>query len=248
MSTEQERSTTEDFATLFAHEESIPTLHEGQIVKGRVVQISDDSIFVDIQDKGEAIIARAELEDGHGNLEVGVDDEIEATVVNLFSSCAARFQFVGATELVAFHRRTKTFSLNLPFVEHLATGKDSYVLLVRLEDYWHFVTDESGNLRRYLFDSNVRDFLGPSGVNDDFFAALDKIKASGVTPLALGGNATQYRWTWDAVMAGVGGKDHWQAVYVQRDPKAIKGDTQLEDRGLFALRDKDDVDHTSARL
>lgn len=82
MSTEQERSTTEDFATLFAHEESIPTLHEGQIVKGRVVQISDDSVFVDIQDKGEAIIARAELEDGHGNLEVGVDDEIEATVVS----------------------------------------------------------------------------------------------------------------------------------------------------------------------
>lgn len=83
MSTEQERSTTtEDFATLFAHEESIPTLQEGQIVKGRVVQISDDSVFVDIQDKGEAIIARAELEDAQGNLEVGVDDEVEATVVS----------------------------------------------------------------------------------------------------------------------------------------------------------------------
>ncbi len=82
MSTEQERSTTEDFATLFAHEESTPTLQEGQIVKGRVVQISDDSVFVDIQEKGEAIIARAELEDEHGNLEVGVDDEVEATVVS----------------------------------------------------------------------------------------------------------------------------------------------------------------------
>jgi small subunit ribosomal protein S1 len=83
MSTEQERSTTtEDFATLFAHEESTPTLHEGQIVKGRVVQISDDSVFVDIQEKGEAIIPRAELEDEHGNLEVGVDDEVEATVVS----------------------------------------------------------------------------------------------------------------------------------------------------------------------
>lgn len=112
----------------------------------------------DSTEVGESVIARA--------------NQIEATVVNLFSSCAARFQFVGATELVAFHRRTKTFSLNLPFVEHLATGKDSYVLLVRLEDYWHFVTDESGNLRRYLFDSNVRDFLGPSGVNDDIARSL----------------------------------------------------------------------------
>jgi small subunit ribosomal protein S1 len=83
MNTEQERSaSTEDFAALFAHEESGPALHEGQIVKGRVVQISDDSVFVDIQEKGEAIIARAELEDGRGNLEVGVDDEVEATVIS----------------------------------------------------------------------------------------------------------------------------------------------------------------------
>lgn len=83
MNTEQERSApAEDFATLFAHEDATPTLHEGQIVKGRVVQISDDSVFVDIQEKGEAIIARAELEDDQGNLEVGVDDEVEATVIS----------------------------------------------------------------------------------------------------------------------------------------------------------------------
>lgn len=66
----------------------------------------------------------------------------------------------------------------------------------------------------------------PTELNDEFFAALDKLKASGVIPLALGGNAQQYRWTWDAVMSAVGGKDHWLAVYVQRDPKAMKGDTQ----------------------
>lgn len=83
MSTEQEQSvSTEDFASLLAHEETGPTLAEGQVVKGRVVQISDDSVFVDIQEKGEAIIARAELEDEQGNLEVGVDDEVEATVIS----------------------------------------------------------------------------------------------------------------------------------------------------------------------
>jgi small subunit ribosomal protein S1 len=83
MSTEQERPVSaEDFASLLAHEETGPTLQEGQVVKGRVVQISDDSVFIDIQEKGEAIIARAELEDEQGNLEVGVDDEVEATVVS----------------------------------------------------------------------------------------------------------------------------------------------------------------------
>ena len=66
----------------------------------------------------------------------------------------------------------------------------------------------------------------PTNIDDEFFAALDKLKASGVTPLALGGNAQQYRWTWDAVMSAVGGKEHWLAVYVQRDPKAMKSDRQ----------------------
>ena len=66
----------------------------------------------------------------------------------------------------------------------------------------------------------------PTELDDEFFAALDKLKASGVIPLALGGNAQQYRWTWDAVMSAVGGKEQWLAVYVRRDPKAMKNDTE----------------------
>jgi len=66
----------------------------------------------------------------------------------------------------------------------------------------------------------------PTELNEEFFAALDKLKASGVIPLALGGNAQQYRWTWDAVMSAVGGKEHWLAVYVKRDSKAMKDETQ----------------------
>ena len=66
----------------------------------------------------------------------------------------------------------------------------------------------------------------PTELNEEFFAALDKLKASGVIPLALGGNAQQYRWTWDAVMSAVGGKEQWLAVYVRRDPKAMKNETQ----------------------
>lgn len=130
---------------------------------------------------GESVAARAR--------------QIEATVTGLFSSCSVEFRFVGASELVDLHRRSKTFSLNLPFLEHLATGKDSYVLLVRLDDYWRFVADENGNLRRYLFDSNVRDFLGTTGVNDDIERSLKDITGpdfwwlnNGVTILAT--NAT----------------------------------------------------------
>jgi len=72
----------EDFATLLAREQAGPTLQSGQVVKGRVIQIGADSVFVDVHGKGEALIARAELEDEDGNVQTAVGDEIEATVVS----------------------------------------------------------------------------------------------------------------------------------------------------------------------
>jgi AIPR protein len=98
--------------------------------------------------------------------------QIESTIASLFSSSSVNFRFVGAAELIASHRKVKRFSLDLPFLEHLATGKDSYILLVRLSDYWKFVSDENGQLRRYLFDSNVRDYLGANQVNEDIALSL----------------------------------------------------------------------------
>jgi small subunit ribosomal protein S1 len=71
----------EDFATLFARSQTGPTLERGQAVKGRVIQITSDHVFVDVGGKGEAWIDRAELTDGEGKLRVAVGDEVEATVV-----------------------------------------------------------------------------------------------------------------------------------------------------------------------
>jgi small subunit ribosomal protein S1 len=51
-------------------------------VKGRVIQITAESVFVDVGGKGEAWIERAELTDGEGRLRVAVGDEVEATVVS----------------------------------------------------------------------------------------------------------------------------------------------------------------------
>jgi len=71
----------EDFATLFARQETGPALEVGQVVKGRVIQITAEHVFVDVGGKGEAWIDRAELTDGDGKLRVAVGDEVEATVV-----------------------------------------------------------------------------------------------------------------------------------------------------------------------
>jgi small subunit ribosomal protein S1 len=72
----------EDFATLFAQHEARRALEKGQVVKGRVIQITAEHVFVDVGGKGEAWIDRAELADAEGQLRVKVGDEIEATVVS----------------------------------------------------------------------------------------------------------------------------------------------------------------------
>lgn len=96
--------------------------------------------------------------------------QITELVTESFGGCNAEFVFVGATELIQLLRRTRNYTLELPFVDALAKG-ERYVVLVRLRDFYDFVSEE-GRLRRYLFDSNVRDFMGRNRVNEDIAATL----------------------------------------------------------------------------
>lgn len=105
----------------------------------------------DVAELGDEVAARAK--------------QIASVVEDSFGSCQASFSFVGATEIIQLHRRMPNYTLELPFVEALAKG-ERYVLLARLTDYFNFVTD-GGRLRRYLFESNVRDFMGLNRVNED---------------------------------------------------------------------------------
>lgn len=81
MTEEQQTPPSEDFATLFAREQGGRVLEVGQVVRGRVIHVGAESVFVDVGGKGEAWIDRAELSDEDGRLRVGVGDEVEATVV-----------------------------------------------------------------------------------------------------------------------------------------------------------------------
>jgi small subunit ribosomal protein S1 len=77
-----EPESTEDFAAMFARQETTPALATGQVVKGRVIQIAAEHVFVDVGGKGEAWIDRAELVDEEGKLRVAIGDAVEATVVS----------------------------------------------------------------------------------------------------------------------------------------------------------------------
>ena len=78
----EEPEASEDFATMFEQHQTGRSLQVGQAVKGRVILIASDNVFVDVGGKGEAWIDRAELTDAEGKLTVNVGDEVEATVVS----------------------------------------------------------------------------------------------------------------------------------------------------------------------
>ena len=56
---------------------------------------------------------------------------------------------------------------------------------------------------------------------DEFFAALDKLKAAGLVPLALGGQAWQEKMMFDTIFAYVGGADMFQKFYRDRNVSVI---------------------------
>jgi hypothetical protein len=112
----------------------------------------------DTSQLGESIAARAK--------------QLEDLFNQYFSAATALFTPIGATELVELHREVKTFALDLPVQECLTAGQEGYVVLARLKDYCVFVQDDRSALRRYLFDSNVRAFLGTNLVNVDISETL----------------------------------------------------------------------------
>jgi hypothetical protein len=126
----------------------------------RIASFSIDIVYAsrgDSQSLGDSVLARAR--------------QAESVVRDLFSGVNAEARFLGCSELVTLARKTKRYSLELPFVECFSQG-ERYVLLSRLDDYARFVLDEDKAVRRYLYDSNVRDFVGMNRVNEDIAASL----------------------------------------------------------------------------
>jgi hypothetical protein len=107
---------------------------------------------------GESIEARA--------------NQLTSLITSYFSGATSSFHPLGPKELVELYREIKTFSLNLPVQECLTAGDEGYVVLSKLQDFAAFVQDEHGKLRRYLFDSNVRAYLGTNLVNGDIAETL----------------------------------------------------------------------------
>lgn len=88
---------------------------------------------------------------------------LERNLEKRFPNCTCRAEFVGAKELLERAKRGSHEILQLPLAETaISTTRGGYVALVDLHDYFHFMLDGDGLLRKNLFDYNVRDYEGPT--------------------------------------------------------------------------------------
>ncbi len=96
----------------------------------------------------------------HPNVKSKSEDLI-ATIKKLFTHSVSQFHFVGAEELLGLARKSKIETLPLNFVESVTTTTQSAICLVKLKEYFNFIYDaDTGELRGWLFEENVRDYEG----------------------------------------------------------------------------------------
>jgi len=77
MDTETELSAAEYENLIAQYEDTLKNLQEGQIIRGRVIQVTPSEVIVDIGYKSEGVISIAEFTDYEGHVTVAVNDRID---------------------------------------------------------------------------------------------------------------------------------------------------------------------------
>ncbi len=81
---DEEARQSESFAELMKKDDFVPTrLQPGAKVRGKVVSISEDLVYVDLGGKTEAVVDLGEFVDGNGERRVSEGDDIEAFFVSV---------------------------------------------------------------------------------------------------------------------------------------------------------------------
>ena len=100
--------------------------------------------------------------------------ELESIVKQHFTNAIVSVAFCGANELMQL---LNTHTDDCFYLKHTETiispANQVYVLLVRLSDYYQFITNDKGELKRHIFESNVRDYQGHVTVNKEIQNTLE---------------------------------------------------------------------------
>jgi hypothetical protein len=112
----------------------------------------------------------------HPNVERKVDS-IKGVVGSHLSSAQFDFDFLTAKKLLDLARSQPTSTIQISVEELISTVNNSYICLISLIEFFSFIQDESKQLKRSIFESNVRDYQGSTAVNEEI---QDTLKNQGV--------------------------------------------------------------------
>lgn len=141
----------------------------------------------------------------HPNVRAHVE-ELKKIVLKNFPSATVDFSFLDARELVLRYNEKNDLLLTLNLASQpIALGaKNDYVALVKLPDYYSFITESDKTLRRVIFEANVRDYQGntiavnkairktlESDGTDDFWWLNNGVTILADKVVQIGGNKLQ---------------------------------------------------------
>jgi hypothetical protein len=101
-------------------------------------------------------------------------DLLEVLVKSQFQGATCNMRFLTASDLLAMARETPRRTYQLEVTDAPINTKGGIVGLVRLREYVTFIRDEKDDLRRNLFEANVRDYQGATQVNAEIQKTLSE--------------------------------------------------------------------------
>lgn len=102
--------------------------------------------------------------------------DLERQLEQVVPDAVGQVDFLGAADLWRRANTVTSYTTELTYQEN-ATSGNSHVALVRLRDYIDFLSDSQGQLRRHIFDWNVRDYQGDVEVNREIRESLQDTTA-----------------------------------------------------------------------
>lgn len=128
-------------------------------------------------------------------------DELKNIVTTFFPgpNISVEFNFVGAQRLFELNEVYTTNQFTIDLSDHpINPTSQHYIALVKLSDYFKFITNSDGDIIKHIFESNVRDYQGTVSVNKDIQGTLKRVSVedfwwlnNGVTIVASEANAVQ---------------------------------------------------------
>lgn len=101
-------------------------------------------------------------------------EELKNSISSILTDSTIDFSFITATNLVEIYRKRDSTVFNLKLQENpLSSQGKVFISLVKLHEYFNFITDDSGQIIKYIFESNVRDYQGKTSVNQEIKTTLE---------------------------------------------------------------------------